>query len=308
MIRYILERLLQAIVSLIGVTIVVFAMVNLTGDPSLVMLPEDASAEQVEMVRHELGLDQPLVVRYVQYLGDLLQGDLGTSIRGLASVPVGRIIAERLPATIELGAAAVLLTFLIGIPLGVYAAYWKDSRFDIAARVFAVLGQSAPPFWVGIILIIAFSIHLGWLPAGGRGGIIHLVLPASTMAWASIAGVTRLIRSNLLETLDTDYIRFCRIKGQSETNVIWKHGLRNAGIPVMTFSAVITATLITGSVITETIFSWPGLGKLLIDSIGFRDLPVIQGCILFFAAVYIVLNLMVDLLYAFLNPRVRITG
>jgi len=306
MIRYILERLLQAILSLIGVTIVVFAMVNLTGDPSLVMLPEDATAEQIAMVRHELGLDRPLAVRYLLYLGDLLQGDLGTSIRGLASVPVGRIIAERLPATLELGAAAVLLTFLIGVPLGVYAGYWKGSSFDVAARVFAVLGQSAPPFWVGIILIIIFSIHLGWLPAGGRGGIIHLVLPASTMAWASIAGVTRLIRSNLLETLDTDYIRFCRIKGQSETNVIWKHGLRNAGIPVMTFSAVITASLITGSVITETIFTWPGLGKLLIDSIGFRDLPVIQGCILVFAAVYIVLNLGVDLLYAFLNPKVRV--
>jgi len=306
MIRYILERLLQAVVSLIAVTIVVFTMVNLTGDPALVLLPEDATAEQVAMVRHELGLDQPLVVRYLNYLGGLLQGDLGTSIRGLAAVPVGQLIAERLPATLELGAAAVLLTFLIGVPLGVYAAYWKDSPLDVAARVFAVLGQSAPPFWVGIILIIIFSIHLGWLPAGGRGGILHLVLPATTMALASIAGVTRLIRSNLLETLDTDYIRFCRIKGQSETNVTWKHGLRNAGVPVLTFSAVITASLITGSVITETIFTWPGLGKLLIDSIGFRDLPVIQGCILVFAAVYIFLNFAVDLLYAYLNPKVRV--
>ena len=159
----------------------------------------------------------------------------------------------------------VFLTFLVGVPLGVYAGYWKDSPLDKGARIFAVLGQSAPPFWVGIILIMIFSIHLGWLPAGTRGGIEHLILPASTMAWASIAGVTRLIRSNLLETLDTDYIRFCRIKGQSETNILWKHGLRNAGIPVMTFSAVITASLITGSVITETIFTWPGLGKLLID-------------------------------------------
>ncbi len=306
MIRYILERLLQSIVSLIGVTIIVFAMVNLTGDPSLVMLPEDATAEQIAMVRHELGLDRPLVVRYLQYLGGLLQGDLGTSIRGLASVPVGKIIAERLPATLELGAAAVFLTFLVGIPLGVYAGYWKDSPLDKGARIFAVLGQSAPPFWVGIILIVIFSIHLGWLPAGGRGGLLHIILPASTMAWASIAGVTRLVRSNLLETLDTDYVRFCRIKGQSETNVVWKHGLRNAGIPVMTFSAIIMASLITGSVITETIFTWPGLGKLLIDSIGFRDLPVIQGCILVFAAVYLALNLAVDLLYAYLNPRVRV--
>lgn len=306
MIRYLLERLAQAIVSLLAVTIVVFSMVNLTGDPALVLLPEDATAEQVAMVRHQLGVDQPMVVRYVKYLGGLLQGDLGTSIRGLSAIPVGQLIAERLSATLELGATAVLLTFLIGVPLGVYAAYWKDSPLDIGARVFAVLGQSAPPFWVGIILIIIFSIHLGWLPAGGRGGFLNLILPASTMAWASIAGVTRLIRSNLLETLDTDYIRFCRIKGQSETNVLWKHGLRNAGVPVMTFSAVITASLITGSVITETIFTWPGLGKLLIDSIGFRDLPVIQGCILVFAAVYIFLNLAVDLLYAYLNPKVRV--
>jgi peptide/nickel transport system permease protein len=304
--RYVLERLLHAIISLLAVTVIVFLMVHLTGDPALVMLPEDATPEQIALVRRELGVDQPLVVQYLNYMADLLRGDLGTSMRSLANIPVSQTIAARLPATLELGAAAIFLTFVFGVPLGVFAGYWKDSPLDKGARIFAVLGQSAPPFWVGILLIIVFSIHLGWLPAGGRGGLLHLVLPASTMAWASIAGITRLVRSNILETLDTDYIRFCRIKGLSEANVVGKHALRNTGIPVMTFSAVITASLITGSVITETIFTWPGLGKLLIDSIGYRDLPVIQGCILVFALVYIVLNLAVDLLYAVLNPKVRV--
>jgi peptide/nickel transport system permease protein len=215
------------------------------------------------------------------------------------------MILQRLPATVQLGGAALFLSLAVGIPLGVYAGYWRDGALDQFVRFFAVLGQSAPTFWVGIILVLVFALHLNLLPTGGRGGIEHLILPAVTMAWASLAGVTRLMRSSLMENLEADYVTFCRIKGLSERAVLWKHAFRNAFLPVLTFGGVLAANAITGSVVTEAVFVWPGMGRLLIDAIEGRDFPVVQGIVIVYSAVYVVCALAVDVLYAYLNPRLR---
>ena len=259
-----------------------------------------------DQVRTELGLDRPLIVQYFSYLGDLLHGDLGVSFQSQLSV--SEMIANRLPATLELGGAALLVTFVVGIPLGLYAGYRRGSVVDRIASLLAVLGQAAPTFWIGILAVLVLAVHLGVLPAGGRGGISHLILPAVTMAWASIAGVTRLMRSSVLETLESDYIRLCRVKGMSESRVLWKHALRNAALPVLTFGGVVTAGMMTGSVVTEAVFVWPGIGRLLLDAIGSRDFPVVQGVVLVLAGVYIVVNVVVDIFYAYLNPRLRVAS
>jgi peptide/nickel transport system permease protein len=301
--RFIAIRVLQGVVSLWAVTVMLFVIVRITGDPVAVLLPPEASPEMYDQIRVELGLDRPLVEQYTQYLGKLVRGDLGESFS--TQLPVTEMIAGRLPATLELGGAALLVTFLVGLPLGLYAGYKRGSVIDRAASGLAVLGQAAPTFWVGIVLILVLAVNFELLPAGGRGGIDHLILPAITMAWVSVAGVTRLTRSSILETLESDYIRLCRVKGMSEARVLWKHALRNAALPVLTFGGVVTAGMITGSVVTEAVYVWPGTGRLLLDAIGGRDFPVVQGVVLVLAGVYIVVNILVDVLYVYLNPRLR---
>jgi peptide/nickel transport system permease protein len=301
--RFIAIRVLQGVVSLWAVTVMLFVIVRITGDPVAVLLPPEASPEMYDQIRVELGLDRPLVEQYTQYLGKLVRGDLGESFS--TQLPVTEMIAGRLPATLELGGAALLVTFLVGLPLGLYAGYKRGSVIDRAASGLAVLGQAAPTFWVGIVLILILAVNFELLPAGGRGGIDHLILPAITMAWVSVAGVTRLTRSSILETLESDYIRLCRVKGMSEARVLWKHALRNAALPVLTFGGVVTAGMITGSVVTEAVYVWPGTGRLLLDAIGGRDFPVVQGVVLVLAGVYIVVNILVDVLYVYLNPRLR---
>jgi peptide/nickel transport system permease protein len=304
--RLILFRTAQGLVSLWAVTVMLFIITRITGDPVKVLLPPEASREMYDQVRRSIGLDRPLIVQYMTYLGDLLQGNLGTSFQ--SQLPVSQMIANRIPATLELGGAALLVTFVVGLPLGLYAGYRRGKIVDRIASLLAVLGQAAPTFWIGILAILVLAVHLGLLPAGGRGGISHLILPAVTMAWASVAGVTRLMRSSVLETLESDYIRLCRVKGMSESRVLWKHALRNAALPVLTFGGVVTAGMMTGSVVTEAVFVWPGTGRLLLDAIGARDFPVVQGVVLVLAGVYIVINIAVDIFYAYLNPRLRVTS
>ena len=304
--RLIVFRSAQGLVSLWAVTVMLFIITRITGDPVQVLLPPEASREMYDQVRSSLGLDRPLIVQYFSYLGDLLRGDLGVSFQ--SQVPVSEMIGNRLPATLELGGAALLVTFVVGLPLGLYAGYRRGKLVDRVASMLAVLGQAAPTFLIGILAVLVLAVHLELLPAGGRGGLSHLILPAVTMAWASVAGVTRLMRSSVLETLESDYIRLCRVKGMSETRVLWKHALRNAALPVLTFGGVVTAGMMTGSVVTEAVFVWPGVGRLLLDAIGARDFPVVQGVVLVLAGVYIVVNIIVDIFYAYLNPRLRVNS
>lgn len=298
-----LERVAHAALSMMLLILVVFAVVRLTGDPTFALLPEDATQEQREQLRDDLGLDEPLVVQYFIFLGNLARGDLGTSFQ--YGVPVSTLIQQRFPMTALLAVAAITLTICVGIPLGVYAAYKRGGWVDRGARLVAVGGQSAPSFWVGLLLIYLLAIWLRWLPAGGYGGPSHLVLPAITVGWAAVAGLTRLTRSSMIEVLETDYIKFLRLKGVPERRVVWRHGLRNAGLSALTFTGVLTAGLLTGSIVAETVFVWPGMGLLISESITGRDFAVVQGVVLVFSAIYIVVNLVVDLLYAALNPRLR---
>lgn len=303
MARAVAERILHTVLSLVAISLLAFGMVRLTGDPVLVILPIEASPADYARVHAELGLDQPVYVQYFRYVGQLLQGNLGTSYRTRTSV--GAVISDRLPATLQLGAAALLIVFGLGIPLGLYSAYWQGGWLDRVVQLGAAFGQSAPQFWIGLILIIVFAIHLGVLPAGGYGDWRFIILPALTMAWAASAGITRLMRSSALDVLGTDYIKFVRMKGLAEQKVLWKHCLRNAALPVLTLGGVLTADLVTGSVVTETVFAWPGLGQLIVQSIHSRDFPVIQAAVIMFGLVYIVLNLLVDITYIVLNPTLR---
>ncbi len=303
MTKFILSRFLQAIVGLLAVTLITFVIVRLIGDPVTTILPIDATREQIEDVRKSLGLDQPLWKQYEIYMSGLLHGDLGTSIKNRQ--PVSELIRERLPATLQLGLVSLAITFFTAIPLGVYAAARKGSFIDWGARILAILGQSIPVFWLAIILIQVFAVQLGILPPGGRGSWNQLVLPSVTLGIFLCSGLVRLTRSSMLEVLESDYVKMARAKGVSEQVVLWKHAFRNAAIPVLTFSALLVVAILTGAVIVETVFAWPGLGRLVVDSVRSRDLTVVQGVIFLFAAFYIMANLVVDLMYAYLNPRIR---
>ncbi len=301
--RFIIQRFLQAIVALLILSVLIFGMVRLTGDPTLLMLPEDATAEDIAILQRALGLDRPLPVQYWVFISRAIQGDFGRSVKG--QLPVGDIIKERLPYSIRLGAASLLVTLVIALPLGVLAAVNKGSLLDTVAQIIAVLGQSMPMFWVGIVLIQIFAVYLRLLPSGGTGSLAHYVLPAFTLGWWLVAGIMRLLRSSLLETLDGEFIKLARIKGLTEVRVIWKHALRNALIPVVTFGGIYMAILITASILVETVFAWPGVGRLVYESIVFRDFPVVQAVVMMMAGFVIVTSLVVDILYAYLDPRIR---
>lgn len=306
MLRFFLTRLVQAVVSMLCITLIVFSLSHLTGDPVDSLLPDDATPQQIEDLTKSLGLDRPLHVQYATFLGNAVQGDFGQSIkwRGKSAADV---VLERLPATLQLGGAALLLTILVSIPMGVLAAVRKNSAFDVGASVFTLLGQSLPQFWLGIVLMWIFAVTLGWFPTSGRGGLDFMVLPAAAMAWFQIAALTRLTRSAMLEVLDAEYIKLARVKGVSETWIIWKHALRNAAIIPITYFGVLAGSLLTGSVVVETVFAWPGTGLLSIEAIRGRDFPVVQAVVLFFAVFYIFINFLIDLLYAVIDPRIRYT-
>jgi ABC-type dipeptide/oligopeptide/nickel transport system permease component len=285
---------------------IVFVLTRMSGNPVHLLLDVNATQRDLDILTRHLGLDKPLPVQYVIYVKNLALGDLGMSV--LTRRPVTEHIWERLPATVELGFVAMLLSVLIGIPIGMYSAVHRGSALDGGARVFAVLGQSMPPFWLGLMLILVFGVILGLLPAGGRGGPQHLLLPAFTLGYFTSAAIMRLTRSSMLEVLGTDYVKFARLKGLHEHVVLWKHGLKNALLPVVTFAVMLFVQFLGGAVVTETVFAWPGLGRLILESITTRDYPIVQAGVLVLSALYLTGNLLVDLLYSWLNPKIRYRG
>jgi peptide/nickel transport system permease protein len=301
--RYLVGRVLQMLLSMLVVISIVFLLTRLSGNPVHLLLDVNATEKDQEILTRHLGLDKPVVVQYGLYIKNLLQGDFGNSI--LTRRPVTEHLWERLPATIELGFVGMLLSVLIGIPLGMYSAVRRGGLMDGGARVFAVLGQSMPTFWLGLMLILFFGVVLGVLPAGGRGGLAHLILPAFTLGYFTSAAILRLTRSSMLEVLGSDYIKFARLKGLHEQVVLWKHGLKNALLPVITFAVMLFVQFLGGAVVTETVFAWPGLGRLILESITTRDYPIVQAGVLVLSALYLMGNLFVDLLYSYLNPRIR---
>lgn len=301
--RYLIGRVLQTLLSMLVVISIVFVLTRLSGNPVHLLLDVNATERDQEILTHYLGLDRPLPVQYGIYVKNIALGDFGNSI--LTRRPVVEHIWERLPATLELGLVAMLLSILIGVPLGVYSAVRRGGFTDSAARVFAVLGQSMPTFWLGLMLILFFGVVLGVLPAGGRGGPQHVILPAFTLGYFTSAAILRLTRSAMLEVLGSDYIKFARLKGLHEQVVLWKHGLKNALLPVITFTVMLFVQFLGGAVVTETVFAWPGLGRLILESITTRDYPIVQAGVLVLSALYLTANLCVDLLYSYLNPRIR---
>ena len=301
--QYILRRSFQSIIALFLLSIIVFGIVRLTGDPSYLLIDESASEEQRLEIRRGLGLDRPLVVQYGIYVGNFLQGDLGRSVRG--RTPVKDLLADRLMPSAKLAGFAIVIILVTAIPLGVIAAVKKGTMIDSAAKVVAVLGQSLPSFWLGIIFIEIFAVQLDLLPAQGMGGFSHYILPGFTLSLFLIAGVMRLLRSSMLDVLDSEYIKLARIKGLSENRVIWKHAVRNSLIAVVTFGGTYVAALITLAILVEVVFAWPGLGRMVFNGIINRDFPVVQSLVILTGALVIGVNLMVDILYAYLDPRVR---
>ncbi len=304
MIRFLARRVLLTAPVLLGVATLVFSLVHLVpGDPVQVMLGESASPADVAAMRSRLGLDRPLPVQYAAFLAGVARGDLGTSLR--TNQPVVSAILDRMPATLELAAAAMLVALLIAMPLGVLAAVRAGSAVDHAATTVALLGISMPNFWLGPLLAIVFSVSLGWLPVSGRGTFAHLVLPAITLGAPLAAVLTRMTRASVIEELRELYVLAARARGVSRARAVWAHAFRNSLIPIVTVLGLQCGAVLTGAVITETIFAWPGIGRLLVQSIGFRDYPLVQGCILLIAVTYVSVNLAVDVVYGVLDPRIR---
>jgi peptide/nickel transport system permease protein len=304
-IRQLARRLLALIPVALGVATITFALIHLVpGDPVVAMLGETAAPADIAGMRHELGLDRPLWRQYAGFIAGLAQGDLGQSIS--MHEPVSRLIAERFPATLELAAAGLVVAVLIAFPLGLVAGARPGGPADVGAMGFAILGISVPHLYLGPLLMIVFSLHLGWFPLTGRGGIAHLVLPAVTLGTALAAILARMLRQSLVGVRDSDYIRTARAKGLGETAALMRHGLRNALTPVVTTLGLQAGALLTGAIIVEMIFSWPGLGRLLITAISARDYPLVEGCVLTFSLTYVVVNALTDVVYSLIDPRIRL--
>jgi peptide/nickel transport system permease protein len=302
-IRFILVRVVQSLVALAILSVVVFVLARATGDPLHMILPMSATEEDYANARAYLGLDRPHVEQYFSFVGRALTGDFGMSLR--ARKPVSELLRERLPNSLKLAVFAMGVSLAIAFPLGVLAAYKKGSGIDRAAQVIAVLGQSLPTFWVAIVLVEVVAGRLQWLPAGGIDGLASYVLPGFTLGWFVVAGLMRLLRSGMLEVLDSEYVKLARVKGVAERRVVCVHALKNALIPVVTFAGIYFAILVTTAIVVETVFAWPGLGRLAYEGISSRDFPVIQAVVLTTAAIVAAVNLCVDCLYAFIDPRIR---
>lgn len=302
--RFIIVRCLYALMVLFIVSIIVFVLARISGNPVDVFLPADAGPAQEKALERTLGLDQPLPIQYLKFVGNALRGDFGQSINWADQTAIG-LVAQRFPATLQLAVIAMFISLLIAVPVGVLSAVKKDSIFDYIGKVIALAGQSLPPFWLGIVLIFLFAVYWDIFPTSGRGGGKNLILPAITLGWFQVAAMMRLVRSAMLEVLDSEYIKLARIKGILEWKVVWKHALKNAAIPPLTFFGIVAGQLMTGAVITESVFTWPGTGLLAIQAINARDYPVVQAVVITFAGIYILANLAVDILYAYLDPRIR---
>ncbi len=304
---YIAKRFGETLIVLLLMSVVVFTLSRLTGDPVSLLLSDYASDEDRARVTAELGLDKPVLSQYMSFLSKALQGDFGQSLIG-DQRPAIDMVLERLPASLQLAGIAFVFSLCLGIPLGVIAAVKHGTVWDGLARLVALLGQSVPAFWLGLVLMIFFSVKLRWLPTSGYGGWEYFVLPALTLGLFTASAVTRLIRNTMIDVLTSDYIKLARLKGLSESKVIWKHALRNSLIPMITFMGTFLATMITGAVVVETVFSWPGIGRLAFEAILNRDFPLIQAVVLMMTTLFIVINLVVDLSYALIDPRIRLGG
>lgn len=309
MIRFLAIRSGLAIFTLIGATLLVFGLSRLQGDPRLLYIKDGRyTQEQWEAWGKRLDLDKPLIAQYGLWLSRVVRGDMGTSLR--SSRPVWTMVRERAPATLKLGLSGWIFSILFAVPLGVLSAVKRRSIWDYVARTFALLGQTAPPFWVGLMLILVFATKLQWLPTGTQGegfAIRNFIMPTITLAWLFAAGNLRLVRSAMLDVLDSEFVKLARAKGVSGRSVVWKHAFRNALIPPLTFAGLNFAALITGSVITETVFAWPGLGRLAVNSVFTNDFPLITGVVLVFTGIYVAVTLAIDLAYGLIDPRIRYT-
>jgi ABC-type dipeptide/oligopeptide/nickel transport system permease component len=301
--EFVARRLLHTALVTVGVVTLVFVALRMSGDPAASMLPGDASVDELRDLRRTLGLDRPLHAQYVAFLGSAVRGDFGESFRH--QQPAFGLVLERLPATLELAFAALLLAVVVALPLGIVAALYRGRAVDMVAMGFAVVGQATPYFWMGIMLILVVSVELGWLPTSGRGGWRHLILPAVTLGTHFAASIARLTRTAMLEVLNQNFVTTARAKGLGEWRVILAHALKNAAVPVVTLIGLQFGTLLGGAVVTETIFAWPGVGRLAVQSIFVRDYPVVQAGVLVLALVFVGINLLVDLLYGTLDPRIR---
>ena len=301
---YVVRRLWQSALTLVGVSVLVFVILRVVpGDPAKMLLPEGAPQSAIEELNRQLGLQEPLYVQYGLFVQSVFRGDFGQSFQYRA--PALQVVTERLMATVQLALAAMLITVGVGVSLGIVAAVRRGTGYDYASTVLAVLGQSLPNFWLGIMLILLFGVALRWLPTSGFESWWHLVLPAVTLAAFPMALVARLTRSSMLEILGRDFIRTGRAKGLAERAVILRHALRNAAVPLLTVLGLQIGTLLGGAVITESVFAWPGMGKLVVDAIFFRDFPVVQTVLILSATLFVVINLLVDLLYTVIDPRIR---
>ena len=303
--RFLLRRLLLTIPVLLGVSTLVFALIHLVpGDPAQAMLGDGAAPQDIEQLRERLGLNRPLTVQYVSFMTGLARGDLGVSMQ--SDRPVTGEILRRVPATAELALASMMVAVLLAVPLGIAAAVWRGTAVDHAAMTVALLGISLPNFWLGPLLAIVFSIELGWFPVSGRGSLMHLVLPSITLGASLAAILARMTRASLLDELQEPYVLAAAARGASRLRAVLRHAFRNSLIPLVTILGLQLGALLTGTVIIETIFAWPGIGRLLIQSINLRDYPLVQGCILFIAVTYVAMNVLTDVVYGWLDPRIRL--
>lgn len=303
MLRYVLRRLAQSFFTVFLVIAVIFVVVRAIGDPTQLLLPPEATPADRQVLRAQMGLDRPLPVQFVSYLGQLARGDFGNSFR--FSQPALQVVLGAVWPTLQLTLSALGLALLIGLPLGVASAVWPDGPVDQFAKVFAVLGQAAPPFFFSLIFVKLLSLHMGWFPTGGYGGVSHLALPTLALGWYAAAGIARLTRSSMTTVLHAEYIRFARIKGVPEHVIVLRHALRNALLPVLTFVSLQFGLLMGGAVSVEVVFAWPGVGQLILDSINNLDYTVVQAAITMAAVIFALVNLAVDLLYALIDPRIH---
>ena len=301
--RYILRRVSYAFISLILLSITIFCLVRITGDPAILMAEPGAKEEDLQIIRKEFGLDKPWPVQYMRFVTNLAQGDFGTSI--YYRVPAFDLYLQRLPASLLLASVAMAFSLIIGIPIGVLSAVRVNTWIDSIGKIFAILGLSLPSFWVGLLLILLLSVYLGWLPSSGSGSLLHLLMPAFSLGWVFTAAHMRLTRSAMLEVLGSEYIKLARIKGLSENLVIGKHAFKNAIIPVLTLAGINLVLMVNVAVVVESVFAWPGIGRLLYEGIAFRDFPVVQTTVLLGGVMIVVVNLFVDILYAYIDPRIH---
>lgn len=300
---YIFTRCWQGMIAIIGAVLIVFIAQRLAGDPLALLLPMDATEADFAAMRAELGLDKPIWIQFANFIGSVAVGDFGYSYQW--QTPAMDLILDRLPATLELALAGLVFAILLAVPLGVLSALHQDSWIDRVAKIFAMLGQAVPNFWIGLLLILFFAVSLQWFPAYGRGTVGHLVLPAIALGWYPVAAMTRTLRSAMLDILQSDYIRMARAIGLSERAIIWKYALRNGAVPLATMIGVYFANMLGGAFVVEVVFAWPGVGRTVVEAVFARDFPVVQAGVVLSAVVFVVVNLMVDLSYGLIDPRIR---